>query len=195
MSVFNALFRVSVCLVPVLSGFLLAEPAAAKPGPEVYGAHPRISRLKISPEGGFVAMIGNINNQDAVTIAKIGGGHCNVGNGGNNIRDIYWGNENRVIVIATRTTKLPADYGSDELVEIGQSFTMNANCGDIRQVKGHGFLSHLSDGNILMTVQTFNNASSATKTSGARSSPSSRPTFSRLIRTPGTVASMSPATT
>lgn len=146
----------------MLAGLLLAEPAAAKPGPEIYGAHAKITRLKISPEGGYVGMIANVNNQDVISISKIGGGLCNVGNGGNNIREIYWGNENRLIVIATRTQSM-AEYGFDDLVEIGQSFTMNTSCGDIRQVKGHRFLSHLPDGNILMTVNTFNNSTSADK--------------------------------
>ena len=136
MTFYSVFARPSAFLFLFVSGLVLAGAAGAKPGPEVYGAHARVSQLRISPEGGYVAMIANLNDQDVISISKVGGGHCNVGNGGSNLRGIYWGNENRLIVVATKTTKLPDDYGSHELYEFGQSFTMSASCGDIKQVKG-----------------------------------------------------------
>ena len=156
-------FRIASSALAMVFCALSVSPVEAKPGAVEYGSHAKIRQLEISPNGGYVAMISNIKDQDAISISKVGGGLCNVGNGGSNIRALYWGNENRLIVIATKTSKLPDDYHSDELVEFGQSFTMNAACGDIKQVKGHGFLAHLSDGNILMSVETFNNSSSADK--------------------------------
>lgn len=144
---------------------LLAMPAIAAPGANVYGARARVSNVTISPDGGYVAMTANIPGQenDVLAISKIGGGICKLGNGGSKIRRVTWANENRLIVVAGKTGEIANDGGSDTFGEYSQSFSVSADCKDARTLNGSFMVGRTPDGQIIMTVITYNNKTSAEK--------------------------------
>ena len=121
------------------AAMLVALPAVAAPGADVYGARARLSNVTISPGGGHVAMTANVPGQenDILAISKIGGGICKLGNGGNKIRSITWANDNRLIVVASKTGEIANDGGADTFGEYSQSFSVSADCTDARTLNGN----------------------------------------------------------
>jgi hypothetical protein len=97
-------------LAVLVTAIFMAQLAQAKPGPAQYGGHPLVRSLTISPDGKHVAMIANDRGNSIVTISKIGGGICKLGNGGNKVRGLLWANKDRLVVevsVAGRNSAWP----------------------------------------------------------------------------------------
>ena len=131
-------------------------PASAKPGAAEYGALPLMSDVAISPDGKHVAMIANQGDRPMVTISKVGGTMCKLGSGGMEIADIYWANNNRLIVEAQKFAD-PAWERGNKTSLFAQGYSVNTECGDAKKMNGQNVLALLPDGSLLMDVPSYNN--------------------------------------
>lgn len=137
----------------VASVALLVGPAAAAPGPDVYGAHAAIRNAVISPDGKHVAMITTNGEDDVVSILKIGGSVCRIGQGKENkLRGLYWANNDRLIAVLRRTA---AYWGDSKLRDWSGSFSMSTQCDNVKAIKAAGFVGWAPDGYALMTVPQY----------------------------------------
>jgi len=133
----------------------VAGVAGAKPGAAEYGAHALISQPRLSPDGKHLAMIANFRGEDIVTISKIGGSMCKLGNGGSKIRGINWANNDRLIVDASVSGK--PSWATDEAFgEYGQSYSVDTACANVVKLNGNAVIGRHPDGDVLMEVFTIN---------------------------------------
>lgn len=131
--------------------------AQAKPGAAEYGGHPLVRNLTISPDGKYVAMIANDHGNDIITISKIGGQMCKLGNGGNKIRRLLWANKERLVVDVSVTGR-HASWPSWVKIEAGQPYSVGVNCQDVVKMNGNSVIGRTSDEQVLMSVVSLNNS-------------------------------------
>jgi len=142
----------------VTSVALLVGPAAAAPGPDDYGAHAAIRNVVISPDGKHVAMITTLGDKDVLSILKVGGNVCRVGQGENKLRSVTWANSERVVASVSRAGEV-SWAGEDTFGEYSGTFSISTTCGDVKPLKGAGIVGRTPDGKVVMPVPVFGTSS------------------------------------
>ena len=135
--------------------FFGASGALAKPGAAEYGGHPLVRNLTISPDGKYVAMIANDRGNDIITISKIGGEMCRLGNGGNKIRRLLWANKERLVVDVSVSGR-HGSWPSWVKIESGQAYSVDVNCQNTVKMNGNSVIGRTPDQMVLMSVVSMN---------------------------------------
>ncbi len=144
----------TLCVISWLT--LLVTSVAATPGADDYGAHPALRNVTIAPDGKHVAMVTTVGDIDAVSILTVGGNVCRLGQGKNKLRSVFWGNNERLFVVVSMTGK-PSwgdSYYGTRVAEHYQTFSVSAQCEDVKPIKELDFVGRLADGRVLMTTLT-----------------------------------------
>ncbi|MEQ1753843.1 MAG: S9 family peptidase [Micropepsaceae bacterium] len=157
--------KIATFAFALLIGAVSIEPSMAKPGPAEYGGHATIRNLRISPDGKYVAMIANDHDNDVVTISKIGGGICKLGNGGNKVRGLVWANSERLAVVVSVTGR-PAWWPSWYKGEWSQPYSVDVNCKNAVKLNGNSIIGRTPDGEVLMEVVSLNDTTESAGSAG-----------------------------
>lgn len=155
---------VSISLAALVGSSGVA-PVFAKPGPAEYGGHAMMRSLRISPDGKYVAMIANDHDNDIVTISKIGGGICKLGNGGNKVRGLVWANNDRLAVVVSVTGR-PTEAPSWWKGEWSQAYSVDVNCKNTVKLNGNSIIGRTPDGEVLMDVFSLNDTTESAGSAG-----------------------------
>lgn len=152
-----------VCLAAFLTVFAATSfsPVAAAPGADVYGAHPDLSDVAISPDGKYLAMIVPKGDGRGVRIVRIGGTSCSFGTTDIKVRDIFWANSERLVTEVSFTKDLDKGARDSRYVyEFYRAISVDTNCGDakelladmpgLRYITGFEFLGRAPDGRNLL---------------------------------------------
>ena len=99
----------SLLAVAFAGCIMLGSPALAadKPSLAIYGALPNIEEVKISPDGGKLAVIGTDGDQRFLSIRQVGGGVLKgILVGSTKLRGVEWAGPDHLLLITSRTTEV-----------------------------------------------------------------------------------------